>query len=79
MSADHFGALRRHMLAQVAAQTIYVSARIGKAALAKRVMDAMGNVPRHEFVPVELQAMPTATLRFRSVLTRRSRNRLSWR
>jgi protein-L-isoaspartate(D-aspartate) O-methyltransferase len=43
------------MLAEIAAETIYVSARIGKAALAERVMDAMGSVPRHEFVPVELQ------------------------
>ena len=55
MSADNFSALRRHMLAEIAAETIYVSARIGKAALAERVMDAMGSVPRHEFVPVELQ------------------------
>jgi protein-L-isoaspartate(D-aspartate) O-methyltransferase len=55
MSADTFSALRRHMLAEIAAETIYVSARIGKAALAERVMDAMGSVPRHEFVPVELQ------------------------
>jgi protein-L-isoaspartate(D-aspartate) O-methyltransferase len=43
------------MLVEVAAETIYVSARIGKAALAKPVMEAMGNVPRHEFVPLELQ------------------------
>jgi protein-L-isoaspartate O-methyltransferase len=28
------------------------AARIGKAALAKPVMEAMGNVPRHEFVAV---------------------------
>jgi protein-L-isoaspartate(D-aspartate) O-methyltransferase len=55
MSAGTFSALRRHMLAEIAAETIYVSARIGKAALAERVMDAMGSVPRHEFVPVELQ------------------------
>jgi protein-L-isoaspartate(D-aspartate) O-methyltransferase len=55
MSPERFGALRRRMLAEVAAQTIYVSARIGKAALAKPVMEAMGNVPRHEFVPLELQ------------------------
>jgi protein-L-isoaspartate(D-aspartate) O-methyltransferase len=55
MSTDRFGLLRRHMLAEVAAETIYVSARIGKAALAKPVMEAMGNVPRHEFVPLELQ------------------------
>jgi protein-L-isoaspartate(D-aspartate) O-methyltransferase len=55
MSAESFGALRRHMLVEIAAQTIYVSARIGKAALAAPVMEAMGSVPRHEFVPVELR------------------------
>jgi protein-L-isoaspartate(D-aspartate) O-methyltransferase len=55
MTTDGFEPLRRHMLAEVAAHTIYVSARIGKAALAKPVMEAMGSVPRHEFVPVELQ------------------------
>lgn len=55
MSTVGFEALRRHMLAELAAHTIYVSARIGKAALAKPVMEAMGHVPRHEFVPLELQ------------------------
>jgi protein-L-isoaspartate(D-aspartate) O-methyltransferase len=55
MSTGGFEALRRHMLAELAAHTIYVSARIGKAALAKPVMEAMGHVPRHEFVPLELQ------------------------
>lgn len=55
MSTQGFESLRRRMLAEVAAETIYVSARIGKAALANRVMDAIGSVPRHEFVPVELQ------------------------
>lgn len=55
MSAESFEALHRHMVAEIAAQTIYVSARIGKAALGKRVMDAMANVPRHDFVPVELR------------------------
>lgn len=55
MSAESFEALHRHMVAEIAAKTIYVSARIGKAALGKRVMDAMANVPRHDFVPVELR------------------------
>ena len=55
MSTERFEALRQHMLAEVAAETIYVSARIGKAALAPPVMKAMGSVPRHEFVPLELQ------------------------
>jgi protein-L-isoaspartate(D-aspartate) O-methyltransferase len=60
MSTDGFEALRRQMLAEVAAQTIYVSARIGKAALAKPVMEAMGSVPRHEFVPVEFRPLAYA-------------------
>jgi protein-L-isoaspartate(D-aspartate) O-methyltransferase len=55
MEADSFAALRQHMLMEIAAQTIYVSARIGKAALAESVMDALGSVPRHEFVPIELK------------------------
>lgn len=55
MSAASFTTLHRHMLAEIAAETIYVSARIGKAALGERVMEAMARVPRHDFVPVELQ------------------------
>ena len=55
MNADYFSALRQHLLAEIAAETIYVSARIGKAALGRRVMEVMGKVPRHEFVPIELQ------------------------
>jgi protein-L-isoaspartate(D-aspartate) O-methyltransferase len=55
MNADYFSALRQHLLAEIAAETIYVSARIGKAALGRRVMEVMDKVPRHEFVPIELQ------------------------
>ena len=55
MSRDSFAALRQHMIMEIAAQTIYVSAQIGKAALAAPVMETMGSVPRHEFVPVEIQ------------------------
>src|SRR4029434_377036 len=62
MSTESFGALRQQMLAEVAAETIYVSARIGKAALAKPVMEAIGSVPRHEFVPVELQPYAYANI-----------------
>ena len=43
------------MLMEIAAETIYVSARIGKAALGAAAMGAVGKVPRHDFVPVELQ------------------------
>jgi protein-L-isoaspartate(D-aspartate) O-methyltransferase len=55
MSAEGFEVLRQHMLAEISAGIFHVSGLIGKAALDERVMTAMGKVPRHEFVPVELQ------------------------
>ena len=55
MSAENFEVLRQHMLAEISAGIFHVSGLIGKAALDERVMTAMGKVPRHEFVPVELQ------------------------
>jgi protein-L-isoaspartate(D-aspartate) O-methyltransferase len=55
MSADDLAPLRQHMVAQIVAEAIYVSARIGKAAFAPRVIEAMDKVPRHAFVPIELQ------------------------
>ena len=55
MNAAVFARLRQSMIAEIAAQAIYVSARIGKAAFSRRVMQVMGEVPRHAFVPIELQ------------------------
>jgi protein-L-isoaspartate(D-aspartate) O-methyltransferase len=55
VSDEHFTKLRQHMLMEIAAETIYVSARLGKAALSAPAMEAVGKVPRHDFVPVELQ------------------------
>jgi protein-L-isoaspartate(D-aspartate) O-methyltransferase len=55
MTDADFAELRRLMLVEIAANTIYTSAQIGKAALAPRVLDVLGKVPRHEFVPLELQ------------------------
>ena len=55
MSAEYFSVLRQQMLAEIAAETIYVSARLGKAALDDRVMAVMGEALRHEYVPIELQ------------------------
>ena len=54
-NADAFARLRQSMVAEIAVHTIYASARLGKAALSRRVMEAMETVPRHVFVPVELQ------------------------
>jgi len=55
MNADDFARLRQSMIAEIAEQAIYVSARIGKAAFSQRVMEVMDKVPRHAFVPAELQ------------------------
>ncbi len=62
MTADDFTIMRQRMVAAIAADTIYVSARIGKAALSGRVMEAMGTVPRHEFVPAEIEAYAYANV-----------------
>jgi len=62
MSAEHFTILRQQMLAAIVAETIYVSAQIGKAALDERVIKAMGKVPRHDFVPVELERYSYANI-----------------
>jgi protein-L-isoaspartate(D-aspartate) O-methyltransferase len=50
-----FAVQRRQMLAEISATTTRVRGLIGKAALDERVMRAIGKVPRHEFVPIELQ------------------------
>jgi protein-L-isoaspartate(D-aspartate) O-methyltransferase len=55
MRADEFTTLRQHMIMEIAAETIYASARIGKAAFAPQVIEIIGKVPRHAFVPVELR------------------------
>ena len=62
MQAETFEALRRYMLAEVSAATVHVSGLIGKTALDERVMMAMGKVPRHEFVPIELQPYAYANI-----------------
>lgn len=50
------------MVAEIAGQTILARAEIGKAALSARVMEIIGRVPRHEFVPVEIQAYAYANM-----------------
>ncbi|HET7763841.1 MAG TPA: protein-L-isoaspartate(D-aspartate) O-methyltransferase [Burkholderiales bacterium] len=48
--------MRQQMVAEVVADAVFLSAQLGKAALDSRVIEVMGRIPRHEFVPVELQA-----------------------
>jgi protein-L-isoaspartate(D-aspartate) O-methyltransferase len=62
MRAEEFEVLRQHMLAEISAGAFQVRDLIGKAAIDERVMAAMRKVPRHEFVPIELQPYAYANL-----------------
>jgi len=55
MRAEDVEALREDMLAVIAACAFALRDTIGKSAFDERVMTAMGKVPRHEFVRIELQ------------------------
>lgn len=48
--------MRRQMIAEVVADVVFLTPQIGKSALDSRVIGVMGRIPRHEFVPIELQA-----------------------
>jgi protein-L-isoaspartate(D-aspartate) O-methyltransferase len=62
MRAEHFEALRQDMLAEIALGTSHLRDTLGKTVLDERVMAAMGKVPRHEFVPIELQPYAYANI-----------------
>ena len=47
--------MRREMVTLIAVHAAMVSDRIGKSAIDRRVMEIMGKVARHEFVPLELR------------------------
>jgi protein-L-isoaspartate(D-aspartate) O-methyltransferase len=55
MNAKFFEEQRREMIAAIRAMADLVAAQIGKSALDERVLTAMAKVPRHEFVPIEVQ------------------------
>jgi protein-L-isoaspartate(D-aspartate) O-methyltransferase len=55
MNAKFFEEQRREMIAAIRAMADHVAAQIGKSALGERVLTAMAKVPRHEFVPIEVQ------------------------
>jgi protein-L-isoaspartate(D-aspartate) O-methyltransferase len=55
MRDEQFAALRQHMIAEIVAEAVFAAPQLGKAAIAREVLEVMGEVPRHEFVPVELQ------------------------
>jgi protein-L-isoaspartate(D-aspartate) O-methyltransferase len=55
MNAEYFEEQRREMVAAIRAMADHMAAQIGKAGLDERVLRAMAKVPRHEFVPIEVQ------------------------
>ena len=55
MSIEYFEEQRRQLIAAIRANTDQVAAQVGKTALDEQVLGAMAKVPRHEFVPVEVQ------------------------
>ncbi|MEE8559349.1 MAG: protein-L-isoaspartate(D-aspartate) O-methyltransferase [Alphaproteobacteria bacterium] len=56
MNEELFTASRHQMVHEIALYVKYTSAQIGKEALDGRILKVMSNVPRHVFVPLELQS-----------------------
>jgi protein-L-isoaspartate(D-aspartate) O-methyltransferase len=56
VSVESFEQQRREMIAAIRVVAQHLAAEVGKTALDDRVLAAMAKVPRHEFVPVEIQA-----------------------
>jgi protein-L-isoaspartate(D-aspartate) O-methyltransferase len=55
MDKDALQDLRRHMVAEIEAEALLTASYTGRPVFNPTVMDALGRVPRHEFVPIELQ------------------------
>jgi protein-L-isoaspartate(D-aspartate) O-methyltransferase len=50
-----YGTLRNAMVETIEAEVLQTRAWTGKSQIDKRVLDAMRSIPRHEFVPAQLQ------------------------
>ena len=55
MSEDPFDKMRQQMLAEIATEAVLTVGHTGRAGFSERVMSTVARMPRHEFVPVELQ------------------------
>jgi protein-L-isoaspartate(D-aspartate) O-methyltransferase len=56
MPEDPFETLRQQMIAEIVAEAALTVGHTGRAAFSERVMRVIASMPRHEFVPVELQS-----------------------
>jgi protein-L-isoaspartate(D-aspartate) O-methyltransferase len=55
MAEDQFENLRRQMMAEIVTEAVLTAGHTGRVAFSQRVLQIIGRMPRHEFVPVELQ------------------------
>ena len=55
MAEDPFEKLRQQMMAEIVTEAALTVGHTGRAAFSDRVLRVIGGMPRHEFVPVELQ------------------------
>jgi protein-L-isoaspartate(D-aspartate) O-methyltransferase len=55
MDKDIFASMREHLIAEIQAEAVLTASYTGRAAFSSAVLQVIGRVPRHEFVPVELQ------------------------
>ncbi len=62
MRPEDLNVLREHMVAEISADAARVRELTGKSSLDERVIAAMRKVPRHEFVPIELQPLAYANM-----------------
>ena len=53
---SQYSSLRQEMVEQIAKHAALAAGETGRGELSERVMEVMGRVPRHEFVPVELRS-----------------------
>src|SRR5262245_44927422 len=55
MADDPFENLREQLMAEIAAEAVLTMGHTGRASFSGRVMRIIAAMPRHEFVPIELQ------------------------
>ena len=55
MSEELFEELRQQMVTEIVTEAALTVGHTGRASFSERVMRVVGSMPRHEFVPVELQ------------------------
>ena len=55
MAEETFEKLRQQLVAEIVTEAALTVGHTGRASFSDRVMRIIGNMPRHEFVPVELQ------------------------